>query len=210
MKKNRITSKAGRWIFAGAAAFFLMQSAWTEGFLPADEVFASGGTQQESAASEETGQPDKAGKPDKAGQADEEGQEDFFSLFDEEQKALLDELLKKLEDGELSTKEQIDEAISQAQEELGVTLTQEQKEQIAGLVLQANELGLDREAILNGAQAFYEKYGSQLVESANEAIQDNIVEPAKEAVVTEMKKTLREYFHNMGETVKNFVMDLIG
>ena len=60
MKKNRITSKAGRWIFAGAAAFFLMQSAWTEGFLPADEVFASGGTQQESAASEETGQPDKA------------------------------------------------------------------------------------------------------------------------------------------------------
>ena len=104
------------------------------------------GTQQESAASEETGQPDKAGQPD------EEGQEDFFSLFDEEQKALLDELLKKLEDGELSTKEQIDEAISQAQEELGVTLTQEQKEQIAGLVLQANELGLDREAILNGAQ----------------------------------------------------------
>ena len=198
MKKNRITSKAGRWIFAGAAAFFLMQSAWTGGFLPADEVFASGGTQQESAASEETGQPD------------EEGQEDFFSLFDEEQQALLDELLKKLEDGELSTKEQIDEAISQAQEELGVTLTQEQKEQIAGLVLQANELGLDREAILNGAQAFYEKYGSQLVESANEAIQDNIVEPAKEAVVTETKKTLREYFHDMGETVKNFVMDLIG
>ena len=167
-------------------------------------MFASGGTQQESAASEETGQPDKAGQPD------EEGQEDFFSLFDEEQKALLDELLKKLEDGELSTKEQIDEAISQAQEELGVTLTQEQKEQIAGLVLQANELGLDREAILNGAQAFYEKYGSQLVESANEAIQDNIVEPAKEAVVTETKKTLREYFHDMGETVKNFVMDLIG
>ena len=204
MKKNRITSKAGRWIFAGAAAFFLMQSAWTGGFLPADEVFASGGTQQESAASEETGQPDKAGQPD------EEGQEDLFSLFDEEQKALLDELLKKLEDGELSTKEQIDEAISQAQEELGVTLTQEQKEQIAGLVLQANELGLDREAILNGAQAFYEKYGSQLVESANEAIQDNIVEPAKEAVVTETKKTLREYFHDMGETVKNFVMDLIG
>ena len=193
MKKNRITSKAGRWIFAGAAAFFLMQSAWTGGFLPADEVFASGGTQQESAASEETGQPDKAGQAD-----------------DEEQKALLDELLKKLEDGELSTKEQIDEAISQAQEELGVTLTQEQKEQIAGLVLQANELGLDREAILNGAQAFYEKYGSQLVESANEALQDNIVEPAKEAVVTETKKTLREYFHDMGETVKNFVMDLIG
>ena len=36
------------------------------------------------------------------------------------------------------------------------------------------------------------------------------VEPAKEAVVTETKKTLRDYFHDMGDTVKNFVMDLIG
>ena len=118
--------------------------------------------------------------------------------------------MKKLEDGELSTKEQIDEAISQAQEELGVTLTEEQKKQISKLVLQANELGLDREAILSSAQAFYEKYGSQIMESANDAIRENIVEPAKEAVVTETKKTLRDYFHDMGETVKNFVMDLIG
>ena len=165
----------------------------TGGFFSADEVFASGGTQQESSTTDET-----------------EGLEDFTSLFDEEQQELLNELLKKLEDGELSTKEQIDEAISQAQEELGVTLTEEQKEQISKLVLQANELGLDREAILSSAQAFYEKYGSQIMESANDAIRENIVEPAKEAVVTETKKTLRDYFHDMGETVKNFVMDLIG
>ena len=204
MKKNRITSKAGRWIFAGAAAFFLMQSAWTGGFLPADEVFASGGTQQESAASEETGQPDKAGQPD------EEGQEDFFSLFDEEQKALLDELFTKLEDGELSTREQIDEAISRAQEELGITLSGEQKEQIAGLALQADRLGLDREAILNGAQALYEKYGSAALERADDAIRENIVEPVKEAAAAEVKKTFRDFFHDMGETVKNFVLELIG
>ena len=193
MKKNRITSKAGRWIFACAAAFFLVQSVRTGGFFSADEVFASGGTQQESSTTDET-----------------EGLEDFTSLFDEEQQELLNELLKKLEDGELSTKEQIDEAISQAQDELGITLTQEQKDQLAKLVLQANELGLDREDILNGAQALYEKYGSQIMESANDAIRENIVEPAKEAVVTEAKKTFRDFFHDMGETVKNFVMDLIG
>ena len=96
------------------------------GFPSADVVFASGGPQQESAVSDET------------------EQEDFTGLLDEEQKALLDELLKKLEDGELSSREQIDEAISQAQDELGITLTQEQKDQLAKLVLQANELGLDR------------------------------------------------------------------
>ena len=107
-----------------------------------------------------------------------------------------------------ATADELEQSIKEKEE--AISQAQEQKEQIAGLVLQANELGLDREAILNGAQAFYEKYGSQLVESANEAIQDNIVEPAKEAVVTETKKTLREYFHDMGETVKNFVMDLIG
>lgn len=210
MRRNRITSRAGRWIFAGAAAFFLMQSVRTGEFSPANEVFASGGTQQESAVSDESGQPDKAGQPDETEQSDELEQEDFTGLLDEEQKALLDELLKKLEDGELSTREQIDEAIGQAQEELGVTLTREQEEQLAKLVLRANELGLDREDILNGAQALYEKYGSQIMESANDAIRDNIVEPAKEAVVTETKKTLRDYFHDMGETVKKFVKNLIG
>lgn len=192
MRRNRITSRAGRWILAGAAALFLAQSARMAGFPSADVVFASGGPQQESAVSDET------------------EQEDFTGLLDEEQKELLDELLKKLEDGEFSSREQIDEAISQAQDELGITLTQEQKDQLAKLVLQANELGLDREDILNGAQALYEKYGSQIMESANDAIRENIVEPAKEAVVTEAKKTFRDFFHDMGETVKNFVMDLIG
>lgn len=192
MRRKRITSRVGRWILAGAAALFLAQSARMAGFSSADVVFASGGPQQESAVSDET------------------EQEDFTGLLDEEQKELLDELLKKLEDGELSSREQIDEAISQAQDELGITLTQEQKDQLAKLVLQANELGLDREDILNGAQALYEKYGSQIMESANDAIRENIVEPAKEAVVTEAKKTFRDFFHDMGETVKNFVMDLIG
>ena len=77
-------------------------------------------------------------------------------------------------------------------------------------MLQADRLGLDREAILDGAQALYEKYGSAVMENANDAIRENIVEPVKEAAVKEVKKTFRDFFRDMGETVKNFVMDLIG
>ena len=48
------------------------------------------------------------------------------------------------------------------------------------------------------------------MENANDAIRENIVEPVKEAAVKEVKKTFRDFFRDMGETVKNFVMDLIG
>ena len=108
------------------------------------------------------------------------------------------------------TKEQIDEAIGMAQEERGITLSGQQKEQLSALLLEANGLGLDRETLLDGAQALYEKYGSAVMESANDAIRENIVEPAKDAVVEETKKTSREFFRDMGQTVKNFFVGLSG
>ena len=172
--------------FCRRGGLFLMQSAWTGGFLPADEVFASGGTQQESAASEETGQPDKAG------QADEEGQEDFFSLFDEEQKALLDELLKKLEDGELSTKEQIDEAISQAQEELGVTLTQEQKEQIQANISNIQAMVDELESTKDDLQAYVEQLDGNLAEIQSRISELKTLIEEKEAEIEETQQELEE------------------
>ena len=195
---NRSTGKTAGRIAAWAAAF-LMALTGPAGICRADVVLASDGAQ----TGEET-------QTDSGTDAQESGQEDFTDLLSAEQKELLEELLEKLENGELSTREQIDGAIRQAQKELGITLSEDQKEQIAGLVLQADRLGLDREAILDGAQALYEKYGSAVMENANDAIRENIVEPVKEAAVKEVKKTFRDFFRDMGETVKNFVMDLIG
>ena len=200
MKKDRNISKTGRWIFACAAALFLTQAFPSAGSVRPLEILASGGLQ-----TQEGEAPD--GEPS---DAKAETQEKLADLLSEDQQALLDELLKKLENGELSSKEQIDEAIGMAQEELGITLSGQQKEQLSALLLEANGLGLDRETLLDGAQALYEKYGSAVMESANDAIRENIVEPAKDAVVEETKKTFREFFRDMGQTVKNFFVGLSG
>ena len=216
--RNRKTGKAFGRIWVCAAALLLTLGC-PAGLFRAHVVLASDGAQTEAAgraetdtrtetdAWPETGVQTETGAQTETGEA---GEKAFTELLSEEQRELLEELLEKLEDGELSTREQIDEAISRAQEELGITLSGEQKEQIAGLALQADRLGLDREAILNGAQALYEKYGSAALERADDAIRENIVEPVKEAAAAEVKKTFRDFFHDMGETVKNFVLELIG
>ncbi|HJA94788.1 MAG TPA: DUF1002 domain-containing protein [Candidatus Eisenbergiella merdipullorum] len=190
MKKDRNTSKMVRWTWVCAAAFLLI---YAQPAMRADRVLASDGTQ---AGTEQ--------------ETDESGQESFIGLLSEDQEKLLEEMLKRLEDGELSTQEQIDAAISDAEKELNITLTEKQKEQISKLVLRANELGLDREDILNRAQELYERYGSRIMENAEDAVRENILEPAKEAAVTETKNTFREFFRDMGETVKNFVKNLFG
>ena len=216
--RNRKTGKAFGRIWVCAAALLLTLGC-PAGLFRAHVVLASDGAQTEAggraesdARTETDTRTETDAWPETGVQTEtgEAGEKAFTELLSEEQRELLEELLEKLEDGELSTREQIDEAISRAQEELGITLSGEQKEQIAGLALQADRLGLDREAILNGAQALYEKYGSAALERADDAIRENIVEPVKEAAAAEVKKTFRDFFHDMGETVKNFVLELIG
>ena len=105
----------------------------------------------------------------------------------EEQKKLLEKMKEKLDAGELETDEQIREAISQCEEELEITLTEEQKEQLLGLI-----------------QKMYEEYGEQIKKSADAAIQENIVEPVKEAVVEGTKSAIRDFFRDMGESIRSF------
>lgn len=111
---------------------------------------------------------------------------------------------EKLDAGELETNEQIREAISQCEEELEITLTEEQKEQLLGLIQKMNALGLNSDEMLSKAQELYEKYGEQIKKSADAAIQENIVEPVKEAVVEGTKSAIRDFFRDMGESIRSF------
>lgn len=122
----------------------------------------------------------------------------------EEQKKLLEKMKEKLDAGELETDEQIWEAISQCEEELEITLTEEQKEQLLGLIQKMNALGLNSDEMLSKAQELYEEYGEQIKKSADAAIQENIVEPVKEAVVEGTKSAIRDFFRDMGESIRSF------
>ena len=114
------------------------------------------------------------------------------------------EMKEKLDAGELETDEQIREAISQCEEELEITLTEEQKEQLLGLIQKMNALGLNSDEMLSKAQELYEEYGEQIKKSADAAIQENIVEPVKEAVVEGTKSAIRDFFRDMGESIRSF------
>ena len=50
----------------------------------------------------------------------------------------------------------------------------------------------------------YEEYGEQIKKSADAAIQENIVEPVKEAVVEGTKSAIRDFFRDMGESIRSF------
>ena len=119
-------------------------------------------------------------------------------------KKALEKMREKLDAGELETDEQIREAISQCEEELEITLTEEQKEQLLGLIQKMNALGLNSDEILSKAQELYEEYGEQIKKSADAAIQENIVEPVKEAVVEGTKSAIRDFFRDMGESIRSF------
>lgn len=125
-------------------------------------------------------------------------------VLTEDQKALLEKMKEKLAAGELETEEEINSAIAECEEELQITLTDAQKDQINALIQQINQLGLDPDAILSKAQELYEKYGEQLKESADAAIQENVVEPVKEAVVEGAKSAVRNFFHDMADSIKSF------
>ena len=133
-----------------------------------------------------------------------EPSQDLESILTDDQKALLEKMKEKLAAGELENDEDISSAITECEEELQITLTDDQKDQIAALIKQINQLGLDPDAILSKAQELYEKYGDQLKESADAAIQENVVEPVKEAVVEGAKSAVRDFFHDMVDSIKGF------
>lgn len=133
-----------------------------------------------------------------------EPSQDLESVLTDDQKALLEKMKEKLAAGELETEEDINSAIAQCEKELQITLTDTQKDQITALIQQINQLGLDPDTILSKAQELYEKYGDQLKESADAAIQENVVEPVKEAVVEGTKSAIRDFFHDMVDSIKSF------
>lgn len=146
-----------------------------------------------------------AGQPEPGNAAPyTESSPDLESVLTDDQKALLEKMKEKLAAGELETKEDINSAIAECEEELQITLTDTQKEQIAALIGQINQLGLDPDAILSKAQELYKKYGDQLKESADAAIQENVVEPVKEAVVEGAKSAVRDFFQDMLDSIKSF------
>ncbi|MCH5254405.1 MAG: DUF1002 domain-containing protein [Lachnospiraceae bacterium] len=123
-------------------------------------------------------------------------------ISSEEVEALIAWLKGKIASGELDTgdEDSMRETLEEGEETFGISLTQEEKDQIIALLKKLDALGLDAEYLIDQAQKLYEKYGLNLVENANDAI--------NEAVGNAVTEAVKNFFKSIGESISNFFKNL--
>lgn len=86
--------------------------------------------------------------------------------------------------------------IEEGEEIFGVSLTDEEKDSITSLLKKLDSLGLDADYLIEQTQALYDKYGLDLVENANDAI--------NEAVGNAFTRAVENFFQGIKNAVSNF------
>lgn len=123
-------------------------------------------------------------------------------ISSEEVEALIAWLKGKIASGELDTgdEDSMQEVLEEGEETFGISLTEEEKAQIISLLKKLDALGLDADYLIEQAQKLYEKYGSNLVENANEVI--------NEAVGNAVTQAVKNFFRSIGESISGFFKNL--
>lgn len=116
----------------------------------------------------------------------------------EEVESLIAWLKGKIAGGELDTGDEssVKKIIEEGEELFGVSLTEEEKKQIISLLKKLDSLGLDADYLIDQAQKLYEKYGLDLVENANDAI--------NEAVGNAFTTAVKNFFQGVKNSISNF------
>lgn len=120
----------------------------------------------------------------------------------EDVEALIAWLKGKIANGELDTgdEESVQKAIAEGEQTFGITLTDGEKERIVSLLKKLDSLGLDADYLIEQAQQLYEKYGLNVVENANEAI--------NEAVENALAEAAKNFVNDVKDSVAGFFKDL--
>ncbi|MCM1038983.1 MAG: DUF1002 domain-containing protein [Roseburia sp.] len=120
----------------------------------------------------------------------------------DEAEALIAWLKGKIASGELDIgdEESVRAAIAEGETNFGITLSEEDKLKIIGLLQKLDSLGLNAEYLIEQAQSLYEKYGLGIVENANEAI--------NEAVGNALTSAIKGFFENLVNSITDFFKNL--
>lgn len=111
-------------------------------------------------------------------------------------------VIGKVSDGELDIgdEESIRSAIAEGEQEFGITLNETEKERLVTVLQSIDSLELSAEEMLGQAQELYRKYGADVVNEANEIIND--------AVGDAVKGAAEGFFQSIIEAVKDFFKGL--
>lgn len=101
---------------------------------------------------------------------------------------------------ELSDENSVRQAISESENKLGVTLTEENKERIVGFMQTLDSIEVEAEDFMEQAKEMYQKYSTELVEEANTAI--------NEAVGSVVEGAAKNFFESIKQSVQNFFKKL--
>lgn len=118
------------------------------------------------------------------------------SLDSDEIEELIAYVKAKIAAGELTTEQDIRDAIGEGIEKFGVTLSASEIDQMVALMNKINELGLDPEMLLNQAKDLYDKYGNDLFENPDQAIKGIL------------KNSVGSFFTKMGDSIVEFLKGL--
>ncbi|MBE5881407.1 MAG: DUF1002 domain-containing protein [Lachnospiraceae bacterium] len=111
----------------------------------------------------------------------------------------------KVAAGELESEEDIRAAISEGEAKFGVTLAEEQVQQIVDIMLKINELGLDPQMLLEQAEDLYSQFGTDFLGNLDvenfdmdnldtEAIKEEVKKKVSEGFVSQIVNAIKEFF----------------
>lgn len=93
-------------------------------------------------------------------------------------------MIERIADGEidLSDEDSIRQAISEGEEEFGISLTEENRDRIVGFLQKLDAAEAGAGDFIERAQQTYQKYSTEFVEEANDAINGAVENAFKSAV----------------------------
>ena len=112
-------------------------------------------------------------------------------------------MIEKIADGEveISDEDSLREAIEAGEQELSVTLTEEEENRIVDFVKSLDAIEVGAEDFMDQAKDLYQKYSTKLVNQANDAI--------NEAVESAVEEAVNSFFQSLKQTVTDFFKNLL-
>ena len=101
---------------------------------------------------------------------------------------------------DLSDEDGIRSAIGEGEAELGITLTQQDRDRIVAFMKTLDSIETGAEGFMDQAWQMYHKYSEEIVEEANETINkavESAVESAAENFFESIRQSIQDFFRNL-------------
>ena len=138
---------------------------------------------------------------------------DISALTSGDYDVIIDELKEALKDGDIESGEDIQDFISQKEDEYGVEVDNDLQDKVADIYDKATAMGVDQDKLADLIDDVYDKVLSgktyESADDAIDAIEKQVVDSATQVVKDSIKRSIGEYFKDFTEHIKNMWGELL-